>query len=269
LLWEHAAPPGNPGVPRAVQPRVVGPSQVLFDAGPDLGTVLLDVARANGSWLAEERWVSRYLKPSFNDFVVYDNAIYGFDGRVLSCIDLQTGQRRWKEGRYGSGQILLLSDQALLVVVTDDGEVVLVAADQSAHREFGRFRALQSKTWNHPVIAHGRLYIRNAEEIACYEIRLAASLAASGRHLSPTRGRGPRWRVGLNSGIGHGDLDRQRDEGRSYSPVEAVKMCVLRKMCLHLPKQISRISDQRYAEILMQRFAEFNGELNATGLLPS
>jgi hypothetical protein len=83
---------------------------------------------------------------------------------------LQTGKRRWKDGRYGSGQVLLLSDQALLLVVTDKGQVVLVAADPNEHRELGRFQAITGKTWNHPVIAHSRLYVRNAEEIACYEV---------------------------------------------------------------------------------------------------
>jgi hypothetical protein len=108
--------------------------------------------------------------------VVHDDAVYGFDGRVLTCVDLQTGRRRWKEGRYGSGQVLLLGDQPLLVVVTDEGEAVLVAADPYEHQELGRFQAVKGKTWNHPVVANARLYVRNAEEIACYELRLA------GRH---------------------------------------------------------------------------------------
>ena len=112
------------------------------------------------------------MKPSFNDFVVHQSSIYGFDGRVLTCVDLQTGKRRWKHGRYGSGQVLLLEDQSLLLVVTDEGEVVLVAANPNGHQELGRFQAVRGKTWNHPVIAHGRLYLRNAQEIACYELQL-------------------------------------------------------------------------------------------------
>jgi len=118
------------------------------------------------------------LKPSFNDFVVHRDSIYGFDGRVLTCVDLQTGKRCWKEGRYGSGQVLLLGDQPLLVVVTDEGEVVLVAANPNEHQELGRFRAVEGKTWNHPVIAHGRLYVRNAQEIACYDLRLEGHVEA-------------------------------------------------------------------------------------------
>src|SRR5262249_19100482 len=128
-LWEYRTPGGNPGVPRAVQPQAVEPRGILFDAGPELGAALSEVAHKGRSWAPKERWISRYLKPSFNDFVVHDNAVYGFDGRVFCCIDLQTGRRRWKDGRYGSGQVLLLGDQPLLVVVTDDGEAVLVAAN--------------------------------------------------------------------------------------------------------------------------------------------
>jgi outer membrane protein assembly factor BamB len=171
VLWEHPTPPGNPGVPRAVQPRAVGPRGVLFDAGPDLGTRLVEVAQAGRSWAATERWLSPQLKPSFNDFVVYGQALYGFDGRILTCVDLETGRRRWKGGRYGSGQVLLLGDQGLLVVVTDEGEAVLVAADPDGRRELGRFRAVEGKTWNHPAIANGRLYVRNAREVACYQLR--------------------------------------------------------------------------------------------------
>jgi outer membrane protein assembly factor BamB len=171
VLWEHPTPAGNPGVPRAVQPRAVGPYSILFDAGPDLGTALVDVTHTGRSWASTERWMSRQLKPSFNDFVVHGKAIYGFDGRVLTCVDLETGRRCWKAGRYGSGQVLLLGDQALLVVIAEDGQAVLVAADPEAHRQLGRFQAIDGKSWNHPVIAHGRLFVRNAQEMACYELR--------------------------------------------------------------------------------------------------
>jgi outer membrane protein assembly factor BamB len=171
LLWHHETPPGPPGVPRAVQPRGVSPRGVLVDCGPDLGTALLEVAPAG----PQQKWMSRQLKPNFNDFVVHGDAVYGIDGLLLTCIDLQTGKRRWKAGRYGAGQLLLLPDQPLLVVVTDEGEAVLVAVNPQEHVELGRFQAVDGKTWNHPVVAHGRLYVRNAKEIACYQLRVAGN----------------------------------------------------------------------------------------------
>jgi hypothetical protein len=79
----------------------------------------------------------------------------------------------WKRGRYGAGQVLLLADQPLLLVITEQGEVVLVATDPQKHRELAKFPAITGKTWNHPVIAHGKLYVRNAEEMACFELTLA------------------------------------------------------------------------------------------------
>ncbi|HEV3344378.1 MAG TPA: PQQ-binding-like beta-propeller repeat protein, partial [Pirellulales bacterium] len=180
-LWERPTPPGNPGVPRTAQPRVVGPTKILADAGFDVGTVLLDVSRSTdsktadapegGSWSVTQRWVSRQLKPSFNDFVTSGDCIYGFDGGVFSCIDLETGRRRWKKGHYGSGQVLLLGDEPLLMVVGEEGEVVLVAANPKQHQELARFQAIEGKTWNHPTIAHGRLYVRNSQEIACYDLQ--------------------------------------------------------------------------------------------------
>jgi outer membrane protein assembly factor BamB len=160
-------------LPWVVQPCSIGGDSILFGAGADAGTALITLSTDGKTWNPSERWVSRQLKPSFNDFVIHDHAVYGFDGRVFTCVDLETGKRRWKEGRYGSGQVLLLGDQPLLVVVTEEGQIVLVEANPEEHHELGRFQAVTGKTWNHPVVAHGHLYIRNAEEIACFELRLA------------------------------------------------------------------------------------------------
>jgi outer membrane protein assembly factor BamB len=170
VRWEHVA--SVPGVWRAIQPHAVGSAQVLFGS-EDLGTVLLDVTRAEGSWAATQRWSSRGMKPAYNDLVVHGGFVYGFDGPMFCCVDVATGQRRWKQGRYGHGQMLLLADQPLLLVLSESGEAVLVAANPEKHEELGRFQAVDGKTWNHPVIAHGRLYVRNAQEMACYELRSA------------------------------------------------------------------------------------------------
>src|SRR5262249_35001108 len=95
---------------------------------------------------------------------------YGFDGAIFCCLDLATGKRCWKGGRYGRGQVLLLADASQLLVISEAGEMLLLAANPQRHQELGRFRALAEKTWNHPVIAHGRLFVRNAEEMACYQL---------------------------------------------------------------------------------------------------
>jgi outer membrane protein assembly factor BamB len=115
------------------------------------------------------------MKPDFNDFVEYQGFVYGFDGNIFSCVDAATGKRVWKKGRYGNGQVLLLPDAGQLLVVSEAGELVLVKADQDKHVELGKIQALAGKTWNHPVLINNRLYLRNAEESACYELALESN----------------------------------------------------------------------------------------------
>ena len=71
----------------------------------------------------ERRWLSKALKPYFNDGVVYDNYLYGFDSGMFICLSLEDGKGHWREPGYGSGQVLLLADQGLLLVVAETGEV--------------------------------------------------------------------------------------------------------------------------------------------------
>ena len=94
-----------------------------------------------------------------------------FDGTILSCIDLADGTRKWKGGRYGGGQMVLIADQDILLVVSEEGELVLVGATSDQFKELGRAPGLNGKTWNHPVVAGGLLFVRNAEEMAAFRLR--------------------------------------------------------------------------------------------------
>jgi outer membrane protein assembly factor BamB len=156
-----------------VQPHLVGPSEVLVSFSSDTGSMLLKVAHDGEDWKVLPQWKSKgEFNPYFNDFVVYKDSVYGFEAPLFCCVDAQTGKRLWKKGRYGAGEVLLLADQGVLLVITEKGEAVLVDANREKHRELGRFQAINGKTWNHPTIVDGRLYLRNAEEMACYELSL-------------------------------------------------------------------------------------------------
>ena len=159
------------------QPLVIDDTRLLLSTGYGTGTVLLDVARdAGGAWRVEERWRSRDLKSKFATPVRLGDCVYGLDDGILACLDLQTGKRRWKKGRYGHGQVLLAGDR--LLVQTEAGPVVLVEPTPDGPVERGRIDALSDKTWNTLALAGDRLLTRNAVEAACYRLAIVAPAAA-------------------------------------------------------------------------------------------
>ena len=165
-------PFAQPGTPRSIQPHVVADDQVVVLSDADLGVAMVDLKKESGGIEATKRasWNSRGLKSSFNDAVAADGFLYGFDRNMLACIDLATGDVRWKgRKRYGYGQLLLLAEQRMLLVLSESGEVSLVKASPEKFEEVGSFQGISGKTWNHPVVAHGAIYIRNAEEMARFD----------------------------------------------------------------------------------------------------
>ncbi len=158
---------------RACQPQLIGDDSLLLPTGMGAGTRRIRISHVDKAWKADEVWTSRNLKADFNDLVVFEGHAYGFDAAIFSCIDLETGQRKWKGGRYGKGQVLLQSESGLLIVMGEQGEVVLLKADPKSLTELSRIQAISGKTWNHPVLIGDRLYVRNAQEAACYQLPLA------------------------------------------------------------------------------------------------
>jgi outer membrane protein assembly factor BamB len=173
VLWANAWE-GSP----IVQPAVIADGDLLFNVGNDLGLRRLSIARGAAGWTATERWTTRGLKPYFNDFVVHEGHAYGFDGNILACIDLADGARKWKGGRYGNGQLVLLADQDALLVLGEEGELALVSATPDRFVELGHAPGLDGKTWNHPVVVGDRLLVRNSEEMAAFRLPAAAGSAS-------------------------------------------------------------------------------------------
>jgi outer membrane protein assembly factor BamB len=172
VLWEHHWSGGA-----IVQPGRTSDGDMLISVLGGTGGAgirRIGIAHASGKWTSEERWTSNGLKPYYNDYVVHKGHAYGFDGTILSSIDLSDGTRKWKGGRYGGGQLVLLADQDALLVASEEGEVALVSARPDEFKELARFKAIDGKTWNHPVIVGEVLLIRNGEEMAAFRLPRAA-----------------------------------------------------------------------------------------------
>ena len=171
-LWELTVTSSAMSAP-IIQPALTPDGDVLVGDGQASGTYRIAVSQGAGGWTVAERWKSTGLKPLFNDFVVHKGHAFGFDGSILACIDLADGKRKWKGGRYGNGQLILLADQDLLLVVSEEGELALVAAASDKFTQLARIPAIEGKTWNHPVLAGDILLVRNGEEMAAYRLALA------------------------------------------------------------------------------------------------
>ncbi len=154
---------------RVLQPLQISESSLLINARFE-GTRRLDIRREAGAFIAEERWTTRGMKSDFNDYVAHQGALYGFDVNILACVDLETGERRWKRGRYGHGQLLLLPDADQLLVLAESGELVLLRTDPEKLDELARIEVFSAKTWNHPVLVGKHLYMRNSEEAVGFEL---------------------------------------------------------------------------------------------------
>jgi hypothetical protein len=172
LLWEHPWP--GIGI---VQPAMTADGDLLISMIDSLAVPIgmhrIAVAHGPGGWTVKERWTSSALKPSFSAFVVHQGHAFGFDGSILACIDVEDGKRKWKGGRYGSGQLMLLPDQDLLLVVSEKGELALVAATPERFKELARFPAIEGKTWNQPALVGDVLLVRNGQEMAAFRLSLA------------------------------------------------------------------------------------------------
>ena len=168
-LWSYPWPEMQPNV---AQPLPLPGDRVLVSSGYGVGSKLLHVARntAGGAFDVELLWESPRLKAKFTTIVLRDGYVYGLDDGVLVCLDPETGERRWKQGRYGHGQVLLVGD--LLLVQTEEGEIALVEANPERHVELARIPVVSGRAWNTPALAGPYLLLRNDREAVCLELPL-------------------------------------------------------------------------------------------------
>ena len=165
-LWSY---PWSTSHPHVANPVPIGSDRIVVSSGYGNGSEALQIQRGtNGVWAARRVWKSLRLKAKFANFIHRDGLLYGLDDGILACLDAATGEQRWKEGRYGHGQMILAGSDLLLTA--ENGDVVLLDLQPGGPQELGRFTALTTKTWNSPALAGDRLFLRNDREAVCFRL---------------------------------------------------------------------------------------------------
>ncbi len=164
-FWEY--PWTNQYKINVAQPMLFG-DHLFLSSGYDSGCVLIDPTTLQDGQPAEVWPPNKNMKLKFNEAVQREDYVYGLDDGILACIDVKTGKRTWKGGRYRHGQVLLWGDK--LIVQAESGDVVVVEASPKEFKEVTRLAALSDRTWNLPIVNRARLYARNASEAVCYEL---------------------------------------------------------------------------------------------------
>jgi outer membrane protein assembly factor BamB len=149
----------------ASSPVVVDDTHLFISAGYGHGAALVDFAAAE----PRAEWESKAMKTTMSGCVLVGGNFYGFDESVLKCLGLD-GKEKWRERGLGQGALTASAD-GRLIVLSGEGELVIVAADPAAYRELARQPVLTGATfWSSPVLCAGRIHVRSGEgELACFE----------------------------------------------------------------------------------------------------
>lgn len=167
LLWQFRHRNG-PGV-NVAQPLVFDDGRIFVSCSYDVGCAMVQILREGDEWSAKPLWANQNLRCKFSSPMLYDGLIYGLDEGILVCIDPATGERSWKKGRYGHGQMLATNGQ--LLIHSEDGWGALVDPSPEKYKEVTRFRTLDDpKNWNPPALVDGKLFVRNHHEMACFDL---------------------------------------------------------------------------------------------------
>lgn len=187
VLWTH---PGPFSV--IASALLIPPDKVYVSGGDDAGAVLMRIKTEGGKATVEELWKTRTMKNHFNNAVLVGPHLYGFDNATFKCLSVATGEPTWASRGLGKGS-LLAADGNLLIVLSDQGTLVLVEATPDAYTELARFQVMEGKAWTAPSLANGRLYLRDHDEIVALEMKASGARAtsASAASASANAGTGP------------------------------------------------------------------------------
>jgi outer membrane protein assembly factor BamB len=167
VLWERD---WGTGLPNVARPIPAGGGSVFFSSGYGVGAALLDVKLgADGKFTTDQAWKTPRFQAKFSNPVERGGFVYGVSDGIFACLDLRDGVVKWKGGRYGHGQGLLVGEY-YLQMTEQPGDLVLLRPTPEAGNELARIPVFDAKTWNPIALTGELLLVRNDREAACLRL---------------------------------------------------------------------------------------------------
>ncbi|HWF89847.1 MAG TPA: PQQ-binding-like beta-propeller repeat protein [Pyrinomonadaceae bacterium] len=165
LLWEYSRPANN--VANVATP-IVRANRVFISSDYGTGGGVIEIKPDNK---AQELWFSKDMRNHHSSSVLIGDYLYGFSSSILTAIKFDTGEIAWRDRSVGKGSLVYADGN--LYCLSENGVVGLVEATPTGYKEKGRFRIPQDQlpTWTHPVVAGGRLYLRDQDTIYAFDIK--------------------------------------------------------------------------------------------------
>jgi outer membrane protein assembly factor BamB len=168
LMWRYAQVANNTA---NITTPVYGDGKVFFTSSYGTGGALLGLRAQAGEVRAQEIYFTRNMQNHHGGVVLVNGYLYGFNNAILTCLEFATGKMMWRDRSVGKGAVIAADGH--LYILGEDNVVGLVEATPEAYRERGRFTIRDQgwPSWAHPAISGGRLYIRNQNVLASYDVR--------------------------------------------------------------------------------------------------
>jgi outer membrane protein assembly factor BamB len=143
--------------------------KLFISSGYFTGCGLLKLGMDAGRLTMESIWKSGVLKNKFQSCILHEGNLYSSDQRALVCADFETGEERWRVHRLKHGTLVLADGHLLLL--TQDGELQIAPVSANGWSPVTKARLLSGRCWTVPVLHEGRLYVRNLDRVACFDLR--------------------------------------------------------------------------------------------------
>jgi outer membrane protein assembly factor BamB len=168
LMWRYDKAANN--VANIATP-IFSDNKVFFTSAYDTGGALLALTGQNGTVSAQEVYFTRQMKNHHGGVVLVNGYLYGYDDSILTCLEFATGKRMWRDRSVGKGSVAFADGH--LYLQSENNVVGLAEATPSGYVEKGRFQIPDKglPSWAHPVISGARLYVRNQDYVAAYDIK--------------------------------------------------------------------------------------------------